>query len=123
MTEYEFDSTDAVIKEIKDMLQKNNGEDIPANVAGRLLLTLSVANHECNRETVAEVKKLNGRLKKVEEVAEDWEKYPSLLWLLHKKTKTTVAIIVFVFIILSSFYVSGIRAVVMEWLGLPPLIP
>lgn len=121
MTEHDFDATDVVIEQIKSMLQ--NGGDIPAPVARKLLLTISVANHECNRETVIEVKKINGRLKKVEKAAVEWKRFPSLLWLLHNKTKLTVSIIVVVFILLSAFYVSGIRAVIMEWLGLPPLIP
>jgi hypothetical protein len=121
MAEFELEAIDSVITEVKGILK--NGDNVPAEVARRLLLTISVANHECNRETVSEVRKINGRLKKVEEAVDDWRKHPSLLWLLHHKTKITVSVIVVVFALLSAFYVSGIRAVIMEWLGLPPLIP
>lgn len=121
MVKFELEPIDGVIAEVKDILK--NGDDVPADIARRLLLTLSVANHECNRETVSEVRKINGRLKKVEEAVADWRKHPSILWLLHHKTKTTVSVIVVVFVLLSAFYVSGIRTLIMEWLGLPPLIP
>ena len=121
MTEKNYDATDAVIKEVRHLL--DNGSEISAPVARKLLLTLSVANQECIRETNVEVKKVNGRLKKVEEAAKEWKRHPSLLWLLHNKTKLTVSVIVVVFVLLSAFYVSGVRAVIMEWLGLPPLIP
>jgi hypothetical protein len=90
MVEIELDPIDAVITEVKGILK--NGNDVPPEVARRLLLTISVANHECNRETVMEVRKINGRLKKVEKAADDWRKHPSLLWLLRFKTKITVSV-------------------------------
>ena len=121
MAKFELDPIDGVIAEVKGILK--NGDNVPADIARRLLLTLSVANHECNRETVSEVRKINGRLKKVEKAVNDWQKHPSILWLLHYKTKLTVSVIVVIFALLSAFYVSGIRSVIMEWLGLPPLIP
>jgi hypothetical protein len=103
-----------VIEELKALLE--NGDEVSPEVARRLQLALSLDTH-------IEVKKINGRLKKVEEAAKNSERYPSILYLLRHKTKTTVAVIVMIFVILSLFYVSGLRTPIMLWLGLPPLIP
>ncbi len=104
----------ALVKEYKEMLK--NGEDIPLELSRRMQLAISIDTHD-------EVIKINGRLKKVEEAAEEWEQYPTLLWLLRHKTKTTVAWMVAIFVILTLFYVSGLREPIFTWLGLPPLIP
>ena len=104
----------ALVKEYKEMLK--NGDDIPVDLSRRMQLAISIDTHE-------EVIKINGRLKKVEEAAETWEDYPTLLWLLRHKTKTTVAVITVIFVLLSLLYVSGLRAPILLWLGLPPLIP
>jgi hypothetical protein len=104
----------ALVQEYKEMLK--NGEDIPIKLSRRIQLAISIDTHD-------EVKKINGRLKKVEKVAEEWSRFPSLTWLLYHKTKKTVTFIVVVFIILTVFYVSGLRAPIMEFLGLPPLLP
>jgi hypothetical protein len=104
----------ALVQEYKEMLK--NGEDIPIKLSRRIQLAISIDTHD-------EVKKINGRLKKVEKVAEEWSRFPSLTGLLYHKTKKTVTFIVVVFIILTVFYVSGLRAPIMEFLGLPPLLP
>ncbi len=104
----------ALVQEYKEMLK--NGDEISVEVSRRIQLAISIDTHD-------EVKKINGRLKKVEKVAEEWTRYPSLTWLLYHKTKKTVAIIVIVFILLTLFYVSGLRAPILEFLGLPPLLP
>lgn len=105
---------DTIIEELKSILE--NGDEIPVDVARKLQLAISLDTH-------MEVKKINGRLKKVEEVAKNWKDYPSILWLLRFKTKSTVAVIVVIFVTLTLFYVSGLRAPIFEWLGLPPLLP
>ena len=105
---------DPILEEIRIIIE--NGEEVPAKTARRLLLALSWKTH-------TELQHINGRLKKVEKAAEEWTRYPTLLWLLRHKTKNTVAVIIVVFVLLSAFYVSGIRAPIMEFLGLPPLIP
>lgn len=104
----------ALIEQFKDLIQ--NEDDISPDAARKVLLAISIDTH-------TEVKKINGRLKKVEKVTEDYLLYPSLTWLLRHKTKTTVATITIVFVILSLLYISGLRAPIMEWLGLPPLLP
>jgi hypothetical protein len=103
----------AMILEFKALLE--NGNILDPDAARRLLLALSIDTHD-------EVKRINGRLKKVEAVAEDVEEYPSLLWLLRHKTKQMVAIILIILAILSLVYVPELRGPIMEWLGLPPLI-
>jgi len=103
-----------IIEEVESLL--TDGDAVNPDVARRLQLSISLENHK-------ELKKINGRLKKVEKAEEDWRKNPSLLWLLRFKTKQTLATVVFVFVILSALYVSGIRAPILEFFGLPPLLP
>ena len=45
--------------------------------------------------------------------------YPSITWLLRHRTKETITFIVFVFVILSLWFVSGFRQPILDWLGLP----
>ena len=45
--------------------------------------------------------------------------HPSLVYLLRFRTKETVATVLAIVIILSAWYVSGIRQPILEWLGLP----
>lgn len=104
----------ALIEQFKEIIQ--NGDEITPEASRKMLLAISLDTH-------TEVKKINGRLKKVEKVTEDFLLYPSLTWLLRHKTKATVATIVIVFTVLTLFYVSGLRAPIMDWLGLPPLLP
>ena len=42
-----------------------------------------------------------------------------ILWLLRFRTKETIATILFIIIVLSAWYVSGIRQPILRWLGLP----
>ena len=104
----------ALVKEYKEMLK--SGEDIPIEVSRRFQLAISIDTHD-------EVKKINGRLKEVEAVAEDVKEYPSLLWLLRHKTKQMMAVILIILAMLSLIYIPELRAPILEWLGLPPLIP
>lgn len=103
-----------IIEAIEEVLK--DGNKIDPEAASRLQLGISLENNK-------ELLKINGRLKKVEEAAEDWEKNPSLLWLLRFRTKKTVTVIVTIFILLSMLYISGIRGPILELIGLPPLIP
>ena len=103
-----------IIEAIESVL--NNGSKLDPEHAQRLQLGISLENNK-------ELLKINGRLKKVEEAAEDWEKNPSLLWLLRFRTKKTVSVILVVFVLLSMLYIAEIREPVFELLGLPPLIP
>lgn len=44
---------------------------------------------------------------------------PPLLWLLRYRTRETVATILFIILVLSAWYVSGLRQPILRWLGLP----
>jgi hypothetical protein len=108
------DKISALIEEYKNLL--NSGEEISPQAARRMQLALSI-------DTNREVKIINGRLKKVEAVAEEVKQNPSLLYLLRFNTKKTVAIITVTFVLLSMLYISGIRSFLFSLLGLPPLVP
>lgn len=110
-------SENKIVKEVESLLKT---EKIDPEVARRLQLSISLENH-------TELLKINGRLKKVEEVAEDWEKNPSLIWLLRFKTKKTVTVIVggllIGFTAFEILWEYGLMPKILEWLTLPPLIP
>jgi hypothetical protein len=108
------DDLSAMIQEFKALLE--NGDHLDPDTARRLQLALSIDTH-------TEVKRINGRLKKVEAVVDEVKMYPSLWWLLRHRTRNTIALIVFMFVLLSVFFVSEIRAPIMDWLGLPPILP
>ncbi len=100
----------ALIEEFKTLLE--DGEDISPKASHRMQLALSIDTH-------TEVKRINGRLKKVEASVTESEKHPSLLWLLRFKTKRTIAVIVTVFALLSLLYLAGPKEPVMGLFGLP----
>jgi len=106
-----------IVKEVESLLKT---EKIDPEVARRLQLSISLENH-------TELLKINGRLKKVEKVADDWEKNPSLIWLLRFRTKKTVTVIVsgllIGFIAFELLWEYGLMPKILEWLNLPPLIP
>lgn len=106
-----------IIKELKESLE--NGDRLKSMTAKRLSrmqLIIMLDTHQG-------VEKINGRLKKVEAAADETKRYPSLLWLLRYKTKQTVSVLVAVFLLLSALYVSGVREPILDFLGLPSLIP
>lgn len=96
--------------------QLENGSKIDPDAAREMLLAISIDTHN-------EVKQINGRLKKVEAVVEDVERFPSLWWLLRHKTKQTVGIMLIVIALTVLIFVPELRAPIMDWLGLPPLFP
>jgi len=106
-----------IVKEVESLLK---ADEIDPEVARRLQLSISLENH-------TELLKINGRLKKVEKVAEESEKNPSLLWLLRFKTKKTVIVLISTlligFIVFQLAWHYGIMPNILEWLNLPPLIP
>ena len=106
-----------IVKEVESLLKTKK---IDPEVARRLQLSISLENH-------TELLKINGRLKKVEKVADDWEKNPSLTWLLRFKTKKTVTVIVSGLLIgftaFELLWKYGLMPKILEWLNLPPLIP
>lgn len=106
-----------IIKEVESLLKTDK---IDPDVSRRLQLSISLENH-------TELLKINGRLKKVEKAAEEWERSPSLLWLLRFKTKKTAIILtsglLTGFIIFQFLWHYGLMPRLLEWLNLPPLIP
>lgn len=105
---------DSIIKEVKKLIE--NKDALDPDVARRLQLAISIDTH-------TEVKKINGRLKKVEKAAKTWEDHPTLLWLLRYKTKTTVAVILGILAVFGLLYASGLIPFLFECVGLPPLFP
>lgn len=57
--------------------------------------------------------------KKIDDAAKMQSEHPSLLYLLRYDTKRTVATILFIFLVLSTWFVSGVRQPILEWFGLP----
>lgn len=106
-----------IVKEVESLLKTDK---IDPEVARRLQLSISLENH-------TELLKINGRLKKVETVAEDWEENPSLLWLLRFKTKKTVIVIVSTllvgFLVFELLWHYGLMPNILDWLNLPSVIP
>lgn len=106
-----------IVTEVESLLKTDK---IDPEVARRLQLSISLENH-------TELLKINGRLKKVEEVAEDWERNPSLVWLLRFKTKKTVTVIISTllaaFLAFELLWHYGLMPKILEWLHLPPVIP
>ena len=106
-----------IVKEVESLLKTKK---IDPEMARRLQLSISLEN-------LTELLKINGRLKKVEKAAEDWEENPSLMWLLRFKTKKTVTVIVsgllIGFITFELLWDYGLMPKLIEWLNLPPLIP
>lgn len=116
-----------LVKEMKTLLESNG--KIPADVARKMLLSLSISNYETNIGIHNEIRKINGRVKKVEMVADEWEKNPSLLWLVKNKFTKVFAVVtaiwtgavltILFFIIL---YERGFLSDILTLLGLPPVV-
>ena len=115
------DKLSALIETFKHQLE--NGNKIDPDAAREMLLAISIDTH-------TEVKHINGRLKKVEKVAEDVEESPSLLWLLKNKFSKVLAVVgvlwmgalltmLFFFIL----HEAGILSNFLELLGLPSVMP
>lgn len=108
------DKLSALIESFKRQLE--DGNKIDPDAAREMLLAITIDTHN-------EVKQINGRLKKVEKVVEDVKRFPSLWWLLRHKTKQTIGITLIVIALTVLIFVPELRAPIMEWLGLPPLLP
>ena len=66
-----------------------------------------------------EVRAISAGRRRLLEVSETVRRYPSITWLLNHKTRQTITVIVVVFVILSLWFVSGFRAPLLTYLGLP----
>ena len=56
---------------------------------------------------------------KIGEAVDHQKTHPSLIYLLRFRTKETLAVLVFAFVIFSSWFVGGVRQPILEFLGLP----
>lgn len=56
---------------------------------------------------------------KIDAAVKHQEDHPSIIYLLRYKTKQTVTALLFLFMVLSSWFVNGIREPILEFLGLP----
>lgn len=106
-----------LLKTIREILQ--NGDKVDPDVSRRLQLALSLENH-------VELKKINGRLKKVETVTDELVEKPPLLYLLHTEPRKTVtailSILAVLFLLFALAFHYGLLPKVIEWLGLPPIV-
>lgn len=106
-----------LLKTIREILQ--NGDKVDPDVSRRLQLALSLENH-------VELKKINGRLKKVETVTDELVEKPPLLYLLHTEPRKTVTVILSIlavlFLLFALAFHYGLLPKVIEWLGLPPIV-
>ena len=107
----------ALIESFKHQLE--SGDRIDPDAAREMLLAISIDTHQ-------EVKLINGRLKKVEGEVEDLKKAPSFLRYLHQNPKRTITIlvssVVVTFVLLSLLWDYKLLSILIEWLGLPPIL-
>ena len=125
MDHHEFSDT------VQAILEANNLDD---KIARQLLLALTLDTREpCRRPPPADKQELaqlreivETQSRTIETLAAAWADHqqyhkdnPPLLWLLRFRTKETIATILFIILLLSAWYVSGIRQPILKWLGLP----
>jgi len=114
----ESDMTEILIEELHESLE--NGEELSDKLFKKMSLIIALDTHN-------EVRAINGRLKKVEAVAAQSQKYPSLLNLLHFSPRKTVVTIfgtlILTFLLLEVLWEYGLFPKFIEWFGLPPLVP
>jgi hypothetical protein len=104
-----------------------NGDEIPIPLATKLTLGLISENNVTLHNIKTEVLKINGRLKEAEKKIIEYDKNPTILWLLKNKTRETLAtlwgIITFIIITAFLFHYYGFDIKIFEWAGLRPLLP
>ena len=125
MDHHEFSDT------VQAILETNNLDD---KIARQLLLAITLDTREHaydnHRQTIQELSQLREivetQSRTIETLAAAWADHqqyhkdnPPLLWLLRFRTKETIATILFIIIVLSAWYVSGIRQPILKFLGLP----
>lgn len=64
-------------------------------------------------------KKFDKLSSKIDETIKHQEQHPSIIYLLRFKTRQTIAAILFIFCLLTTWFVSGIRQPILELFGLP----
>ena len=102
---------------------KNMGNQVPPDVRDQLILSELISIKQklaTNGEQLRRIEQANNeRLAAIEQANSDRDEYPSILWLLRHKTWKTSAAIAIVFILLSTIWISSIRAAALERLGWP----
>jgi hypothetical protein len=113
-------STRSYLEEIKR--QHEEGTLSPEQATEFIVVTL--IDQAINGEKLLNhIKDLNERFdkldRKLDRSIERQRENPSLLYLLRFDTKKTIAIIIFLFAIVSTWFVSGFRQPILEFLGFP----
>jgi hypothetical protein len=117
-------SASSYLKEIKR--QHEAGSLSPEQIAD--FIVISLIEQALNSETSANrldeletsmIEQFRELSSKIDKAVEHQTDHPSLIYLLRFKTKQTIAAIIFAFIIFSSWFVSGVRQPILEFLGLP----
>ena len=108
-------------------------EGFSQEAVNRLVLALALENRSLfeayQKQTYRELAELRELLEKqarnvdklagaVERTEVYLERHPTLLYCMRYRTKETVAVIVFVFVVLMAWYASGLRTAILGWLGL-----
>jgi hypothetical protein len=117
-------TTSSYLKEIKR--QHESGTLTPEQATEFIVITLieQATNGETLVNRLDELEKnmderFDGLSTKIDKAVKHQEDHPSIIYLLRFKTKETIAAILFIFLILSSWFVSGFRQPILEFLGLP----
>jgi hypothetical protein len=125
MDHHEFSDT------VQAILEANNLDD---KIGRQLLLAITLDtrehaydNHCRTMQELSELREIvETQSRTIETLAAAWadhqayhEAHPPILWLLRFRTKETIATILFIVIVPSAWYVSGIRQPILRWLGLP----
>ena len=111
-----------------------NNPDIDPLVARQLLIAITIDNRERTADHhqlfTTNIAKLNDLIKEqsaniaaltrsVDTLREHIDKHPTLIYLLRFRTKETIAALIFIILLLSTWYVSGIRQPILKFFNLP----
>lgn len=119
------------MESLQDIL---NDPDIPQSAINKIAIAIAldaksmVINHRLScsgelrelQEMVVETSKNVDRLADIVEKHDRYnEQHPSIVYLMRFRTRETIVVIVFIFAILSLWWVSTIRQAILQFLGLP----
>jgi negative regulator of genetic competence, sporulation and motility len=95
--------------------QALNGEELL-----KRLVELEEAHNVKHEELEKQInERFDALEQKVDTAVRRQSEYPSVTYLLRYRSRDTVVAIIFLFVILSTWFVSGFRQPILEWLGLP----
>ena len=113
-----------ILQMLEDALQH---EEISQQMATRLILTTLVGQYTKMNEIEDRLRRIESRQSMFENhltsVEQHYQDNPSITWLLRYRTRQTIVMIIFIFIILSLWFVSDLRHFLFELAGLPADLP